>query len=92
MKNIKPFKRLLSLIAATMMMTTPALANADGENENTTGFTLVKQEMKVEGNDLNINNYQTKLFYQKDIHQHNQYHQSSIKRILYKPNLLLSLA
>ena len=42
MKNIKPFKRLLSMIAASMLMATPAMANADGNNENTTGFKLVQ--------------------------------------------------
>ena len=61
MKNIKPFKSLVSMIAAGVLMATPVMANADGNNENTTGFTLVKQEMKVEGYDLDLNNYTGKL-------------------------------
>ena len=61
MKNIKPGKSLISMIAAGVLMATPVMANADGNNENTSGFTLVKQEMKVEGYDLDLNNYTGKL-------------------------------
>ena len=51
-------KKLLSLITAGMLMAAPALANAEGnENANSNGFTLVKQEMKVEGYDLDLNKY-----------------------------------
>ena len=53
-------KRLLSMLTAGMLMAAPVIANADGENQNT-GFTLVKQEMKVEGYHLNINSYIEKL-------------------------------
>ncbi len=66
MKNIKvdnKGKRLLSTLVAGMLMATPALANADGNNNENTGFTLVKQEMKVDGYDLNIDNYTGKLEY-----------------------------
>ena len=62
MKNIKfDSKKLLSIITAGMLMTAPAIANADGEENTNTGFTLVRQEMKVDGYDLNIGNYTANL-------------------------------
>ena len=59
MKNIKIYKKLISMVTAGMLMVSPMLASAEGNsNENTnTGFTLVTQEMNVEGNDLNIDKY-----------------------------------
>ena len=60
MKNIKINKKALSLLTAGVLMSTPVIANADGNNEEKS-FTLVKQEMKVEGLDLNIDNYLEKL-------------------------------
>ena len=58
-KNVKLSKRLLSMLTGAIIGVTPVLANA--ESENTTGFTLVKQEMKIEGNDLNIDRYAKKI-------------------------------
>ena len=60
MKNIKVSKKLLSMLTAGVLMGTPVMANADG-NTNDSGFTLVKQEMKIEGNDLNLDSYTNKL-------------------------------
>lgn len=61
MKNTKVNgKKLLSLVAATMLMASPVISSAEG-NEDNYGFTLVKQEMKVEGNDLNLEKYIAKL-------------------------------
>ena len=58
MKNIKfDGKKLLSLITAGMLMAGPVAASADGEENTNTGFTLVRQEMKVDGYDLNIGRY-----------------------------------
>ena len=54
-KNIKFSKRLLSILASAVIGTTPVIA--DAENTNDEVFTLVKQEMKIEGKDLNIANY-----------------------------------
>ena len=60
MKNIKVSKKLLSMLTAGVLMGTPVMASGDTDTNNS-GFTLVKQEMKVEGNDLNINSYTNKL-------------------------------
>ncbi len=54
-KNIKLSKRLLSLLTGMAIGITPIAASS--ETKSTQGFTLVKQEMKIEGNDLNIDNY-----------------------------------
>ena len=53
-------KKIISILAAAMLTTGPALANAESNTSNT-GFTLVRQEMKVEGNDLDINKYSENL-------------------------------
>lgn len=60
MKNIKISKKLLSMLTAGVLMGTPVMASGDTDTNNS-GFTLVKQEMKVEGNDLNLNSYTNKL-------------------------------
>ena len=54
-KNVKLSKRLLSMLAGVVIGVTPLAATS--ETKETTGFTLVKQEMKIEGNDLNLYNY-----------------------------------
>ena len=54
-KNIKLSKKLLSMLAGIVIGATPVASSAS--NNETKGFTLVKQEMKVEGKDLNIENY-----------------------------------
>ena len=56
MRNIKISKKLLSMLTAGVLMGTPVMASGDTDTNNS-GFTLVKQEMKVEGYDLNLSNY-----------------------------------
>ncbi len=58
-KNVKLSKRLLSMLAGAVIGVTPLAATS--EAKETTGFTLVKQEMKIEGNDLNLDNYTKEL-------------------------------
>ena len=60
MKNIKFTKKLLSMLTAGVLMGAPVIANGDTDTNNS-GFKLVKQEMKVPGNDLNLNNYINRL-------------------------------
>jgi len=60
--NIKISKKLLSMITAGILMVSPILSSAEEiVSENNNGFTLVKQEMKVEGNDLDIDRYANEL-------------------------------
>ena len=58
-KNIKFSKRFLSMLAGLVIGVTPVAGNVS--NAKADGFTLVKQEMKIEGNDLNLDSYIKKL-------------------------------
>ena len=57
MENTKiNFKKITSLVAAFMLTAAPALATGESDT-NSTGFKLVRQEMNIEGNDLDTNKY-----------------------------------
>ena len=58
-KNIKFSKRFLSMLAGLMIGVTPVAGNVSQAKAD--GFKLVKQEMKIEGNDLNLDAYIKKL-------------------------------
>ena len=54
-KNVKLSQRLLSMLAGTVIGLSPIAATA--ETKGSTGFTLVKQEMKIAKSDLSIEDY-----------------------------------